>query len=238
MGIHFAVTMVLFEFTTLTIVSGILCLMDTDTALQLRNLLTVCVALLLQSLTAFSAIVYIGSYQFMSYMARATYSESGQLLDPGVDLNMEGGIAEWVFIRIENLFITLTFFCSLIKVSSFCLQTCQRLNHIDIRSTNPVPYFELLLVIVAFGRHFGKLFALLSSFNVTKRLHIHGTLVIVYFENSTGSIERKLDALEADFGSMVLRSATRTIWNERKEDAQVREENGEAILMRIPRCCA
>jgi len=44
----------------------------------------------LQSLTAFSAIVYVGSYQFMSYMAHATYSESGQLLDPGVDLNMEG----------------------------------------------------------------------------------------------------------------------------------------------------
>lgn len=33
----------------------------------------------------------------MAYMARATYSESGQLLDSGVDLNMEGGIAEWVF---------------------------------------------------------------------------------------------------------------------------------------------
>ncbi|KAL0101032.1 hypothetical protein PUN28_018709 [Cardiocondyla obscurior] len=67
MGIYFAVIMVLFEFTTLTI-----------------------------SLTTFSAIVYIGSYQFMSYMARSTYSESGQLLDPGVDLNMEGGIAEHV----------------------------------------------------------------------------------------------------------------------------------------------
>ncbi|XP_019890129.1 transmembrane protein 208 isoform X4 [Ooceraea biroi] len=36
------------------------------------------------------------SVQFMSYMARATYSESGQLLDSGVDLNMEGGIAEHV----------------------------------------------------------------------------------------------------------------------------------------------
>lgn len=68
--------------------------MDSDRALQPRNPLTVCVALSLQSLTAFSAIVYIGSYQFMSYMARTTYSESGQLLDPGVDLNMEGGIAE------------------------------------------------------------------------------------------------------------------------------------------------
>ncbi|XP_011640242.1 transmembrane protein 208 isoform X2 [Pogonomyrmex barbatus] len=67
MGIYFAITMVLFEFTLLRI-----------------------------SLTAFSAIVYVGSYQFMSYMASTTYSESGQLLDPGVDLNMEGGIAEHV----------------------------------------------------------------------------------------------------------------------------------------------
>ncbi|KAG5315688.1 TM208 protein, partial [Pseudoatta argentina] len=64
MGMHF-ITMMLREFNALTI-----------------------------SLMAFSAIIYIGSYQFMSYMARATYSESGQLLDPGVDLNMEGGIAE------------------------------------------------------------------------------------------------------------------------------------------------
>ncbi|XP_012223453.1 transmembrane protein 208 isoform X2 [Linepithema humile] len=67
MGVYFAVMMVLFEFTTLTI-----------------------------TLTAFSTIVYIGSYQFMSYMARAKYSESGQLLDSGVDLNMEGGIGEHV----------------------------------------------------------------------------------------------------------------------------------------------
>lgn len=67
MGIYFAVTMVLFELTALTI-----------------------------TIMAFSTIVYIGSYQFMSYMARATYSESGTLLDSGVDLNMEGGIAEHV----------------------------------------------------------------------------------------------------------------------------------------------
>ncbi|XP_032677230.1 transmembrane protein 208 isoform X1 [Odontomachus brunneus] len=65
MGIYFAVTMILFEFTMLAI-----------------------------TLTAFSGIVYAGSCQFMHYMARATYSESGQLLDSGVDLNMDGGIAE------------------------------------------------------------------------------------------------------------------------------------------------
>lgn len=90
MGIYFAVTMILFEFTTLTIVS----LVSNGLERCSHNFLTMCIALLLQSLTVFSTIVYIGSYQFMSYMARATYSESGQLLDPGVDLNMEGGIAE------------------------------------------------------------------------------------------------------------------------------------------------
>lgn len=30
----------------------------------------------------------------MKYIAQATYSESGQLLDSGIDLNMEGGIGE------------------------------------------------------------------------------------------------------------------------------------------------
>lgn len=44
----------------------------------------------------FSSGVYIGSYQFMAYMAKAKHTESGQLLDSGVDLNMEGGVAEHV----------------------------------------------------------------------------------------------------------------------------------------------
>ncbi|KAK9880855.1 hypothetical protein WA026_013180 [Henosepilachna vigintioctopunctata] len=44
----------------------------------------------------FSCAVYIASYQFMAYMSKAKYSETGQLLDSGVDLNMEGGIAEHV----------------------------------------------------------------------------------------------------------------------------------------------
>lgn len=30
----------------------------------------------------------------MAYMAKVKYTENGQLLDSGVDLNMEGGIAE------------------------------------------------------------------------------------------------------------------------------------------------
>ncbi|XP_019871652.1 transmembrane protein 208 [Aethina tumida] len=48
------------------------------------------------ALYLFSCIIYIASYQFMVYMAKPTYSESGQLLDSGVDLNMEGGISEHI----------------------------------------------------------------------------------------------------------------------------------------------
>ncbi|CAK9798155.1 Transmembrane protein 208 [Anthophora quadrimaculata] len=66
-GTYFTVMMLFFNFTTLSI-----------------------------TLTIFSGIVYIGSYQFMKYIAHATYTESGQLLDSGIDLNMEGGIAEHV----------------------------------------------------------------------------------------------------------------------------------------------
>lgn len=66
-AVHFIVTKCFFEFTALTI-----------------------------SLALFSGIVYIWSYQFMAYIARASYGENGQLLDSGTDLNMEGGIAEHV----------------------------------------------------------------------------------------------------------------------------------------------
>ncbi|XP_034944978.1 transmembrane protein 208 [Chelonus insularis] len=66
-GVYLAVMMVLFEFTTLTI-----------------------------SLTIFSAIIYVASYQLMAYMAKTKYSETNQLIDSGVDLNMKGGIAEHV----------------------------------------------------------------------------------------------------------------------------------------------
>jgi hypothetical protein len=38
--------------------------------------------------------IYFGSYQFLSSMARPTYSETGALLDGGIDLNMYEGMAE------------------------------------------------------------------------------------------------------------------------------------------------
>lgn len=41
-------------------------------------------------------IAYIGGYQFMVFMARTQYTETGVLIDSGLDLNLEGGIAEYV----------------------------------------------------------------------------------------------------------------------------------------------
>lgn len=41
-----------------------------------------------------SLLILVGAYQFMAFMSRAKYSESGALVDSGNDLNMEGGIAE------------------------------------------------------------------------------------------------------------------------------------------------
>ncbi|XP_050431896.1 transmembrane protein 208 [Adelges cooleyi] len=56
---------------------------------------------------------HAGSYQFMSYMANAKYTESGQLLDSGTDLNMEGGLAE----HTKDLII-LTSGCQLLSMIS------------------------------------------------------------------------------------------------------------------------
>lgn len=66
-GAYLTAMMAFFEFTTLT-----------------------------RFLTLLSGITYIASYQFMAYISKPKYSETNQLLDSGVDLNMEGGIAEHV----------------------------------------------------------------------------------------------------------------------------------------------
>lgn len=42
----------------------------------------------------FALAVYIGSYRSMSTMAKAVHAEDGSLLDGGIDLNMEQGMAE------------------------------------------------------------------------------------------------------------------------------------------------
>nr|XP_055065944.1 transmembrane protein 208-like [Misgurnus anguillicaudatus] len=42
----------------------------------------------------FAMAVYVGSYKSMSAMAKATFADDGSLLDGGIDLNMEQGMAE------------------------------------------------------------------------------------------------------------------------------------------------
>ena len=66
-------------------------------------------------LTLFTIALYTGSLQFMSYMARATYSETGQLIDGGIDLNMESGIAE----HLKDLIILTTAVQALSLLSNY-----------------------------------------------------------------------------------------------------------------------
>lgn len=50
----------------------------------------------LQSILLFilSTATFVGSYQFLVFMSRPKLSETGQLIDGGLDLNMEGGLSE------------------------------------------------------------------------------------------------------------------------------------------------
>lgn len=45
-------------------------------------------------MTIIALAAHIGAYQFMAMMSKANLSETGAILDPGTDLNLEGGIAE------------------------------------------------------------------------------------------------------------------------------------------------
>lgn len=72
-----------------------------------------------QSLIFLSTVSYVGCYQFMAHMAKTKYSESGQLLDSGLDLNMEGGVAEWVFALIIN---NITIFTHVTETNCFYSQ--------------------------------------------------------------------------------------------------------------------
>ncbi|XP_026500785.1 transmembrane protein 208 [Vanessa tameamea] len=42
------------------------------------------------------SILYIGSHQVMYFLSYPQYAENGQMIDPGLDLNMEGGIGEHI----------------------------------------------------------------------------------------------------------------------------------------------
>ncbi|XP_053202527.1 transmembrane protein 208-like isoform X2 [Panonychus citri] len=45
--------------------------------------------------TFLTIIIYIGAIGFMKFMAQPSYSETGSLVDGGLDLNMEAGMAEY-----------------------------------------------------------------------------------------------------------------------------------------------
>lgn len=47
-----------------------------------------------QTMSVISIAAVLGAYQFMAFMSKATFSDTGAVLDSGNDLNIEGGIAE------------------------------------------------------------------------------------------------------------------------------------------------
>ncbi|CAH0578013.1 unnamed protein product [Chrysodeixis includens] len=48
------------------------------------------------SLNVLVLLIYAACYHAMKYISRPTYSDNSQLVDPGLDLNMEGGMGEHV----------------------------------------------------------------------------------------------------------------------------------------------
>uniref|UniRef100_A0A4W6BRV0 Transmembrane protein 208 n=1 Tax=Lates calcarifer TaxID=8187 RepID=A0A4W6BRV0_LATCA len=64
---------------------------------NVRTSVYVCVCLVsvkTNLLLVFALAVYVGSYRSMSAMAKPVFAEDGSLLDGGIDLNMEQGMAE------------------------------------------------------------------------------------------------------------------------------------------------
>ncbi|CAH0716066.1 unnamed protein product, partial [Brenthis ino] len=47
-------------------------------------------------LNLFVTLIYIACYQMMCYISRPRYSDNSLLVDPGLDLNMEGGMGEHI----------------------------------------------------------------------------------------------------------------------------------------------
>ncbi|RWS13831.1 DUF788 membrane protein-like protein [Dinothrombium tinctorium] len=63
--------------------------------------------------TVFSILVYASALSVMKFMAKPVYSDSGSLIDGGIDLNMEGGFAE----HLKDLII-LTTICECLSLIS------------------------------------------------------------------------------------------------------------------------
>ena len=69
----------------------------------------------LQLLTVFAAIIFTACISILKYMARASYSESGALLDGGLDLNMKEGFGE----HVKDCIILTTIVQTLSLISSY-----------------------------------------------------------------------------------------------------------------------
>ena len=52
------------------------------------------VLIYLQLVVTFTCLLYVGAYQALSLMGKAKYTETGALIDAGMDLNAESGTAE------------------------------------------------------------------------------------------------------------------------------------------------
>lgn len=49
------------------------------------------------TMTIITLFIHFAANQFMKMMSRPQLTETGAILDSGTDLNLEGGVAEWVF---------------------------------------------------------------------------------------------------------------------------------------------
>lgn len=87
-AIFLAVSFLLFETTWFSIVSW-------EKSSGIESYQHLMIVSPFQSMAVLSIGILLGAYQFMVFMCRPSYSESGALLDSGSDLNMEGAISEW-----------------------------------------------------------------------------------------------------------------------------------------------
>lgn len=106
---------------------------------------------LFQAMAFISVAILLASYQFMAFMSKAKFSESGAILDSGNDLNIEGGIAEWVIVLHFCIIIIQRKKYQYNNQRFFFVQKCQRLDYTDSRNAGIIADIELVLVFVAVG---------------------------------------------------------------------------------------
>ncbi|KAM4017246.1 transmembrane protein 208 isoform 2-T2 [Anomaloglossus baeobatrachus] len=72
----------------------------------------------------FSAVIYLLAYRSMRGMAQATFTEDGSLVDGGIDLNMEQGMAEHLKDVVLLTAIVQVLSCFSLYIWSFWLLRC------------------------------------------------------------------------------------------------------------------